>query len=186
MKSWKYQRQGKEHVAFGTIQHEFGFSYFHWCLSNGVGFILIQISKSDQILVIAAGGSGLKPAQSRYSTYDLKLSTTVFAIKKLQDYMSGCLKFTIYTNHKALNKFEDTDISTVASCGTMRALEFILSHNVEIRYKQWKELGCRLLKPSNTHVNRGSALSEIPMCPDPSCQTHAHQYLIFWQQDFWH
>ena len=86
---------------------------------------MVQMSPSNKISIIAAGITGLKPAQTRYSVFDLELSAIVYAIKKLQDYMAGWLKFTIYTDHRALDKFDQTDEATIASCHTTRALEFI-------------------------------------------------------------
>ena len=97
--------------------------------TNCVGFILVQMSPSSKISIIAAGSTGLKPPQTRYPVFDLELSAIVYDIKKLQDYVAEGLRFTIFTDHCALDKFEQTDIANVASCCTMRALEFILLHN---------------------------------------------------------
>ena len=102
--------------------------------SEGVGFILVQKSPENRISIICTGNTGLSAPQTRYSVFDLELSAIIFALKKLQDYVSGGLKFEILTDHKSLDKFEMTNLENITSCRTLRALEFILSHNVTIRY----------------------------------------------------
>ena len=69
--------------------------------AEGVGFILVQKSPENKISIICTGSKGLTSPQTRYSVFDLELSAIVFALKKLQDYVSGGLHFTILTDHKA-------------------------------------------------------------------------------------
>ena len=83
---------------------------------------MIQKSPDEKTSIIAAGSTGLTPAQTRYSVFDLELSAIVYALKKLQDYVSGGLRFSILTDHRALDKSEMTDLANIASCRTLRAL----------------------------------------------------------------
>ena len=53
--------------------------------------------------------------------------------------MVGGLKFTILTDHRALNKMETMEISNIASNRTLRAFEVILSNNIEVRHISGKE-----------------------------------------------
>ena len=129
----------KELVPLQPFDTEYDSIIFTDACSVGVGFILIQKSPANKISIMCTGSTGLTPPQIRYSVFDLELSAIVYALKKLQDYVSGGLQFNILTDHRALDKLEMTDLASITPCRTLRALEFNMSHNVTVRYIQKAE-----------------------------------------------
>ena len=91
-------------------------------------------SEKDKWHFIRCSSSTLTPAQQCYSTYDLELLAITFALKSLHSFVSSGLKFTILTDCKALNQIEEVDINSIESNRSLRAIERILSHNVNVAH----------------------------------------------------
>ena len=100
---------------------------------SGIGLCLLQ-SEANSLFFIRCGSSTLTPAQKCYSTYNLELLAIVFALKSHHSFVSSGLQFTILTYCAALNSIQEVDINTIESNRTFRALERILSHNVQVSY----------------------------------------------------
>merc|ERR1711954_425877 len=83
---------------------------------------------------MGCSSSTLTPAQQCYSTYDLELLAITFALESLHSFVSSGLKFTILTDCKALNQIEEVDINSIESNRSLRAIERILSHNVNVAH----------------------------------------------------
>ena len=98
-----------------------------------IGFCLLQL-EANSWFFNRCRSSTLTPAQKCYSTYDLGLLGIVFALKSLHSFVSSGLKFTILTDCAALNSIQEVDINTIDSNRTLRALERILSHSVQVSY----------------------------------------------------
>ena len=64
----------------------------------------------------------------------MELLAIVFALKSHHSFVSSGLQFTILTYCAALNSIQEVDINTIESNRTFRALERILSHNVQVSY----------------------------------------------------
>ena len=61
-----------------------------------MGYVLMQNDR-----VITYGSRQLKDHENKYTTYDLELLATVFALKMWSHYLYG-EKFEVYSDHKSL------------------------------------------------------------------------------------
>ena len=86
---------------------------------------------SNSLLFIFASSTGLKDSQRRYSTYELEMLSIVWGLNKIKCYLFRGHKITVLTNHMALQGLERKELDPYASNRTQRAIEDIMSYNVD-------------------------------------------------------
>ncbi|GKA80970.1 putative reverse transcriptase domain-containing protein [Tanacetum coccineum] len=97
---------------------------------KGLGAILMQKEK-----VIAYASRQLKVHEKNYTTHDLELGATVFALKMWRHYLYGT-KCVVFTDHKILQHIIDQKELNMRQ---RRWLELLSDYDCEIRYHPGKE-----------------------------------------------
>ncbi|GJX57174.1 putative reverse transcriptase domain-containing protein [Tanacetum coccineum] len=97
--------------------------------SSGLGAELMQREK-----VIAYASRQLKIHENNYTTHDLELGATVFALKIWRHYLYGT-KCTVFTDYKSLQHILDQKELNIRQ---HRWLELLSDYDYEIRYHPWK------------------------------------------------
>ena len=103
--------------------------------SEGLGMVLMQQKEDEnKLLFILAASTGLKDSHKRYSTFELEMLGVVWALKKVKVYLFGGHPILVYTDHASLAGIETRPMDPYAPYRTQRALEDILSFNIEIKH----------------------------------------------------
>ena len=68
----------------------------------GFGCVLMQEDSQGVSHFVMAASSGITPAMTRYSVYELELSALCWALEKNSYYLSGGCRPVVLTDHRAL------------------------------------------------------------------------------------
>jgi len=69
---------------------------------QGLGFVLQQLSSTEQWNLVQAGSRFLTPAESRYAVIELELLAVAWAVAKCHMFLGGLQHFTVVTDHNPL------------------------------------------------------------------------------------
>ena len=98
---------------------------------NAVGAVLQQFI-NDQWCPVAFFSKKLKPAETKYSTFDRELLAVYLAIKRFRHFVEGH-QFSITTDHKPLT-FALFTKSSKLTPRQIRHLDYIAQFTTDIRY----------------------------------------------------
>ena len=83
-------------------------------LGYALGHIDIDNSGSKHFKIVHSGSKGLTSTQQRYSTVELECLAIVWARSKCSFYLHGLPKFTVYTDHRPLERIFQKDSNACA------------------------------------------------------------------------
>jgi hypothetical protein len=88
---------------------------------------------------VMSASTGITPAMTRYSVYELELSALSWSLEKNQYYLSGGCKAVVLTDHKALEGIEVKQLEPTMSPRIWRLLERVVRFDITVKHVSHKE-----------------------------------------------
>ena len=124
----------------------------------GIGFMLLQRGKNNQLRIVRCGSRSLTAAQKNYAVIDLECLAIVWAIQKCRFYLHGMPNFKVITDHRPLLGIFDKPLHELPNQRLMKFRELLTDYSFEL-----------LWQPGKQHLI-ADALSRSPVFP-PECDS---------------
>ena len=105
----------------------------------GFGCVLMQEDSQGVSHFVMAASSGITPAMTRYSVYELELSALCWALEKNSYYLSGGCRPVVLTDHRALVGIETKSLEPAMSPRVWRLLEKVVRFDIIVKHVSHKE-----------------------------------------------
>ena len=106
---------------------------------QGFGCVLMQEDDQGTSSFVMAASTGITPAMSRYSVYELEMSALSWCLEKNQYYLSGGCQAVVLTDHKALEGIEVKQLEPSMSPRIWRLLEKVVRFDITVKHVSHKE-----------------------------------------------